>query len=913
MLVGRDELVTRIDWVVASARAGAGAALLLRGDPGAGKSALLSAARESASAAGLRVVATAGVDDERELPYAGLHALLRVLDADGVDLVPAHRSALDAALGLDDGSRPGTLVVATALLAVLDARSTDVPLLVAVDDLHWVDAESRAVLAFASRRIADNAVAVVAATRPPLALPGIETAEVLDLDTASALALLRGEGAADSVVAHLVATVGGNPLALLEVCRSLAPAQRDGSEPLPEPLPLTSAGAAYAAQLATADEGVRLAAGVAATAGEIDPRRLHEVLEARGTTWSALGGLEPLGLARVDRDGVRWRHPLARAAARDALDPGARRVAHLATAEVLEQADGDPATIAWHYVRSAGGPDPVLAERISAVAATASARGAHVAAAEAYEAAASLTPDRVLAAESAAHAGIERWHADDGARARELLEQALPGLVDDDLRWDTALTLAQVVGSIDAATAAYDAHRVCVEVARHQQRRDREVRALAQAFNSSTHVGPEATDAVVADIVTAADPSDPVQVARREAVLGFADLRVDRTETGRAHLEVAMDLIESGDLLTTSPDLLQLAVQAVMWSGQTQRLRDQISGVVAQMAAQGDLRILPSTVRGLAWCDYAGGRWQSAAELADQALDLARMGERAADVCESLAQVATLDGVRGHLGSALAHAEESREMAEAMGSTWRVADACWGETLALLGAVDLARLDDAATRFATAVRSLVPGQFQPEYLDAAIALALVGRRDEAGDLVGTLVAGLDDDQRPEVRVGATLAALHVEPDDAQRAEAAAALAGALVGADDYPFGRGRLRLAAGAMTRRLGNRTQARALLREAEQDFEALGAAPWLERTRDELRASGATLRSAATPDAGLTAAEARVCRAAATGMSTKEIAASLFLSPKTVEFHLGRIFRKLGVRSRAELVSVLAAQDRA
>ncbi|MFN8149488.1 MAG: ATP-binding protein, partial [Candidatus Nanopelagicales bacterium] len=232
MLVGRDELVTRIDWVVASARAGAGAALLLRGDPGAGKSALLGAARAAAGDAGLQVVSTAGVDDERELPYAGLHALLRALDADDVELVPAHRAALDAALGLvDDGTRPGTLVVATALLSVLDARSATTPLLVTVDDLHWVDAESRAVLAFAARRIADNAVAVVTATRPPLALPGIETAEVLDLDTEAALTLLRAEGAADAVATQLVASVSGNPLALLEVCRTLAPAERDGSQP----------------------------------------------------------------------------------------------------------------------------------------------------------------------------------------------------------------------------------------------------------------------------------------------------------------------------------------------------------------------------------------------------------------------------------------------------------------------------------------------------------------------------------------------------------------------------------------------------------------------------------------------------------------------------------------------------------
>ncbi len=624
MLVGRGELVTRIDWVVASARAGAGAALLLRGVPGAGKSALLAAARETASAAGLRVVAISGAEDERELPYAGLHALLRSLEADAVDLVPAHRAALDSALGRDDGPPPGPLVVATAALAVVDARSAAAPLLVAVDDLHWIDAESRAVIAFVARRITDNAAAVIATARPPLALAGLETADVPDLDTGPSLDLLRAQGATDEVAEQLVGSVGGNPLALLEVCATLTADQREGRRPLPDPLPLTTAGAAYAAQLAAADAQVRTAGGVAATSGEIDARALHEVLERRGSSWSALCGLEALGLATVDLTGVRWRHPLARAAARDALDPVVRRAAHLATAEVLEESGGDAAAIAWHFVRAAAGPDPLLAQRISTVAATASARGAHVAAAEAFAAAAALLPDRTRSAEASARSGIQRWYADDAHRARPVLEQALPDIADDDLRWDAALTLAQVVGAIDAPAAAYDAHRTTVDVARRQGRRDREVRALANSYNSSMHVGPEASGSVVREIVDATDGSDPVQLARRDAVLGFDDLNADRTESGRAHLESAMDRIESDALLAVAPDLLQLTVQAVMWSGRTERLRPQITAVVAQLAAQGDLRLLPSTLRGLAWCDYGSGRWQSAAELADQALDLSR-------------------------------------------------------------------------------------------------------------------------------------------------------------------------------------------------------------------------------------------------------------------------------------------------
>ena len=151
-----------------------------------------------------------------------------------------------------------------------------------------------------------------------------------------------------------------------------------------------------------------------------------------------------------------------------------------------------------------------------------------------------------------------------------------------------------------------------------------------------------------------------------------------------------------------------------------------------------------------------------------------------------------------------------------------------------------------------------------------------------------------------------LARAHLGPDSTELAAEAAELAELLVD-DEYVFGRARLRLVAGAMTRRLGQRVEARALLRSAEADFAHLGATPWLVRSQDELRSSGATLRNAAEPEAALTAAEARVARAAASGLSNKEIAAALFLSPKTVEFHLGRIFRKLGVRTRVELVRVV------
>ncbi len=903
MLVGREEAFARIAWVVSGARAGRGGALLLRGEPGSGKSALLAATASTAD--GMTVLRCAGTQDERDLPYAALHALIRPLRAKHAELVPAQRDALDLALGTVVGGIPAPLLVAAATLSLLDIGAADNPVLVLVDDLQWIDVESRDAIGFAARRLQDDAVGLLLAVRRSgVGLSGIETYDVPALEEAAAVQLLAEHGVARSVARRLCAVAGGSPLALVELARLLDADQRRGAAPLPDPLPSTSPAAAYRDLLAALPPSARLAASAAAVGGTITPTVLAAALARLGTDFAELATVESSGLLQVARRGVEWRHPLARAAAADAVGPADRRRVHQAVADALEHSGGDPSAVVWHRVGAATGPDEDLATALDGAASAAAARGAHQAASAAWETAARLgaEPSTRLAA-----AALEAWAADDAESASRLIEESLPGLRDPDLRWSLSFTAGQIAHTAASPQDAWDGFMRAVDEARTAGSSGRVVKALASAFNPALHLHDPGRLSWLADeICAAADRGDPVQDARASAVEGFVLLNGEQTEPGRRRLEHALAAIESHDLLTSDPDLLPMTVQAAMWSGHPKRMRGAIDAAVGRLRAAGETRLLAATVRGLAWCDFSVGEWDAAATRAEDALDLARISGRVADVADALVQVATLEGARGHTADALEHAAEARRLAETLDSPWRTADAIWCELLATMSADQLDTLVAPTQALVALLRAGRVAAAQPEYFDAPLALALIGRRVDAADLLEVLVARGGDDARPESRAGALLARCAIGPDSVTLADAAVTLTAELEGVE-YVFPRARLRLCAGAMRRRLGHRVEARAQLRAAETDFATLGATPWLIRTQDELRASGATLRTAATPDQTLTGAESRVADAAAQGLSNREIAALLFLSGKTVEFHLGRIYRKLGVRGRSELVRVL------
>ena len=907
MLVGRQDALARIRWVVSGARAGRGAALLLRGEPGSGKTALLAAAE----ADGMTVLRCVGTQDERELPYAALHALLRPLRSTFDELVPAQRTALDLALGTSSGGRPAPLLVGAATLALLSLAAGSVPVLVVVDDLQWIDTESRDAIGFAARRLEDDAVGLLIAVRPgPVGMSGIETYELPELDEDEAVALLAGHGVVRTVALRLSASVSGNPLALVELAQLLDDGQRQGLSPLPDPLPMTTPEAAYVALLTTLPERVRVAAAVAGLAGNVSTVVLADALARAGSDFADLATAEQTGLLTVVRSGVTWRHPLARAAAADAVDTGTRRRLHQCVADALLDAGGDSSAVVWHRVGAATGPDEGLAEALDGVASVAAARGAHQAASQAWETAATLGR---AAAPRLAAAALEAWAADDAESASRLVAAALPGLDDTRTRWELALVAGQVAANRAEPQEAWDWFMRAVEEAKQAGDRSGQVRALAISFNSALRLDDQTRLSWLSDeIRAAADLADPVQVARASAVQGFALLNAEQAEAGTRLLDQAMAVIEAHDLLDSHPELLHMTVQTVMWAGQPRRMRVAIDAAVARLRAAGETREIAAAVRGLVWCDYSNADWDAAAVRAQDAMDLATIGGRDTDICEALAQVATLEGARGHTVDALAHSAEALRLAESLDSPYLVAEALCSQLVAALSAGDAALLGAPAEALGRLVGTDRVAASQPEYFDAAVALALAGRKGEAAELLDLLLRRGGDDARLECRAAELLVRCALGPDSEALADETAALALRLEG-PEYVFWRARVELFAGAMKRRLGHRVDARALLRTAEADFGSLGARPWVAKAQDELRASGATLRTGAGLDDSLTASEERVAAAAAAGMSNKEIAASLFLSGKTVEFHLGRIYRKLGVRSRSELVRVLLTRGSA
>ena len=903
VLVGREEALERVAWVVSGARAGRGGGLVLRGDPGSGKTALLRAAADSAD--GMRVLRCTGTQGEWQLPFAGLHALVRPLHALVSELVPAQRAALDVALGETAGAQPAPLLVGAATLSLLGLASSSAPVLLIVDDLHWIDVESRDAIAFSARRAQDDAVGVLVGLRPDTAsLAGIDVYDVPALSDEDAVRMLVELGLVRSVAVRLLDGAGGNPLALEELARSLDPQQRRGAAPLPDPMPSTSPTAAYAATIEALPSPTRLAGATLALAGDVPQTLLGDALGRMGCSHHDLEPLESSGLVHLTPTGITWRHPLATVAAVDCVSAGERRRIHAAIADAWEGTVHDASSVVWHRVGASTGPDVQLADALDGVASTSAARGAHQAAARAWETAARLAP---APAPRLARAALEAWAADDSESASRLIDEAMPDLHDPELRWSLTYAAGQIAHAAASPSAAWDWFMRAVDEARDAGDDAHVVTALASAFNPGLHLDdPERLSWLAQEIRAAASPDDPAQVARSHAVQGFVLLNADETETGREHLDLALTAIETHDLLASEPEMLPMTVQAAMWSGQPKRARTSIDAAVARLRAAGDTRLLAATVRGLAWCDFSVAEWDSASVMAADALDLARITGRVADIVDALVQVATLEAARGHTADALAHADEAMRLAVEIDSPWRVAEALWCKVFALVTSHDLEALAAAATELSELLRGGRFAAAQPEYFDAPLALALTGRRQDADSLLALLLARAGGDARPESRAGALMARCAIGPDSLELAQEAADLAAELEGVE-YLFQRARLRLAGGAMGRRLGRRVEARVQLRGAETDFSALGATPWLAKAQDELRASGATLRTRAEPADALTAGETRVARAVAEGLSNKEIAAALFLSGKTVEFHLSRIYRKLGVRGRSDLVRVL------
>jgi DNA-binding CsgD family transcriptional regulator len=890
MLCGRTEQLAVIDRLLEDMRSGRAGALVLRGEAGVGKTTLLDAAAEKAT--GARVLRVAGVESEAELPFAALHALLRPA-LDQLGALPGRQAeALRGAFGMKEVAVPDRFLVGLAVLSLIAELAEDRPVLVLADDAQWLDPASGDALLFAARRLHAERAAVLAAARDEpasAALPGLPELRVGGLDRPAAEQLLAGAGLVRAVRDQLIAEAGGSPLALIELSRGLSAEERAGSVTplaLPAASPVSRVQQAYGARIGGLPESCRRAVLVAALAGMADLAEISRAIGAAGGSLTDLAAGERAGLVRVTPAAVIFSHPLARAAVLADSDVAERAAAHRALARVL---DGDRR--AWHLAALADGPDEQVAAELDAAAQRAGRRGSRAAAAAAYERAAGLSADPAargrrlaLAAEAAADAGQL-------PRAAELAGQA------DGLPADPAAIAG--LGRVRAqlrfeAGRPAEAVRYVLDGAAQLASADRET-AQAMVIQAVNLLG-----------LSAADPSHAEQERRAAAMLppaaaGLVDFlqMVRRLQDGDTDAAIAVPAGLDRDPLSLFDRLSQLYFDTIR--GDLLAMGRRSADMAAGCRDAGVVGLLAYALVFVASTQLLHGEFLDAMATAEEGLRIAADTGQVA-VARALASTAAeLAAVAGDEEACRVRAAQVRDLSTgAPGLSLSGADIA----LALLD-LGYGRYQSALDRMQAATTG--PARHNPWLLYAypvhVEAAVRAGRPDLAVRPLGQFRSWAGAiGQRWAGAVAARCAALTADDADAEPLWREAVTAHE---EDGCPFEEARTRLLYGEWLRRNRRRSDAREHLLAAAAAFARMGARPWQDRAEAELRAAGAggPALTADDPLARLTPQELQVVRLAAAGASNKQIGAQLFLSPRTVGFHLYRAFPKLGVTTREEL----------
>ncbi|MFJ6673866.1 AAA family ATPase [Actinosynnema sp. NPDC091369] len=875
--------------------------VLLRGEPGIGKSALVASAVAAASIAGLRVLETTGTEAERHFPYAGLHQLLYPVRA-GVDGLPApQRDALRTALGLADGVAPSVYLVGLAALTLLADEATTKPLLVVAEDAHWLDRATLDVLAFVARRIESEPVVLVAAVRDgersPLEDAGLTPLPVQRLsdDAAAEFLASTAPGLARAARERVLAQAAGNPLALAELP---AAAQGDGAD-----VPLTDRlERAFTARVAALPARTRAALLVAALndSGLVAETLTATGLLAAGTGAAPPAGPEPgsgvigsdvlapaveAGLVEVIGAAVVFRHPLVRSAISAGAGGGERRRVHWALAETVGAQEDRRA---WHRAAATAGTDEDVAIELERTAERARRRGGATAAIAALEQAARVSgsSDRraarlLRAAESAVEAG-RRDTAERLVREAEAL----------DLAPHRRATAAWLLSGFEDGVRE-DVSRVA------------ELGALAASIADTGEV--DAASRILWGAAMRCFWVEPGPDARRQ-LLDLAD-RLPRgpaavaitayvapLERGEAVLAALRDLVKDTGV---DPEVDRYLGSASVQIGAFDLAARFSSAAVPGLRARGLLGLLTRALAVQAWCRARLGDLTAAVGLAQETRQPFMAGL-------AVAVQAEIAALRGDHGRAAALAGEAERIGLAAGARPVLATARLATGISALGEgrfedafTDLIRVHDPAD---PAHHLALRAYCLPELTEAAVR---AGRADAARDVVHDLERSATPS--PALRIGLRYARAVLASNDEAEPLFTAALRADLTG---WPAERGRVHLAFGEWLRRQRRVVESRAHLRTARDAFDALGMTAWGERARRELRGAGESSPNR-DPDARerLTPHELGIARLAAEGLTNREIGQRLFLSHRTVGTHLHRIFPKLGVTSRADLAEALRA----
>lgn len=908
VLVGRDAERARVAGLLDEAREGRTGVLVLRGEPGVGKSALLADAIDGAAAAGLTVLAGGGVESEAHLPYAGLHQVVRPI-LDGLDRLPAPQArALRGALGLEAGVGDEWFLVSLAALSLLAEAAESGPLLCVVDDAHWLDDASAESLLFAARRLEAEGIAMLFAAREGEArsfeAPGLEELWLSGLEAADAAALLDGVTAvplSPEARRRLIEGTGGNPLALIELSSALTESQLTGLEPLEEPLPVgPRIEEAFLSRVRGLPQATQTILLVAAADESGSTPTVLAAAERLGTDLDALDAAEQAGLVQIRGPQLAFRHPLIRSAVYQAAPLSRRLAAHDALASVLVgEADADRR--AWHRAAARVEPDVSVARELEQAAQRARRRSGFVAASLAFERAAALWPDEREQLRLLTGAVEGAWFGGRLERALMLLERARPLASDPVERaeidcWRGLVELNAGVPA-DAGELLLAA---ATEIAETEPRRALYILGLACV--AAGYSGGGSTVAAIAERAAALEGDDVLARFLGHLVRGMSGYFAGDFALASKGLSASLALADEADAAASTAyrGVLLLAGGAALFLGDD-AAADRLNRRLAFRAREaGHLPLLTQALPRLALAEVGHGHWSAAAASLADGVRLAREGGQHQVVAHMISVLALIAAMRGDDEECRSLAAESTELASARRLAHVSLSAQWALLALELGQGHAAEALGHAREITELPVRLWAGA---DRIEAAVR---AGEDELARTWLGELDAWARSARTPwasavVLRCRALLAG---DGDEAQR------LCGDALAADDgsaRPFERARSELAFGEILRRARRRREAREHLRAALSAFEALGAAAWAERARVELRASGQTARrrEAATRD-DLTAQELQIARLVAEGLSNRDVAAQLFLSPRTIDFHLRNVFRKLGISSRMQLVQL-------
>ncbi len=911
MLIGRTEEVSRLTVLIEAARTGRSAALVVHGDPGIGKTSLLE--QVVAGADGFHVLRARPLQAESELPFAGLSEVLRPILHLRERLPVPQQAALAGALALGPPVPGDRFAVAAATLSLLAVAAEEGPVLVVVDDAHWLDDPSRESLIFAGRRLGSEGIVLLLGMRdrPWLQDFGLDTLRLDGLAPADAGALItRNDRPLDvGVRDRLIRETRGNPLALIEAVSTLSDDERSGQVPIVHPLAVgATLERAFAQQLRDLPDETQRALLIAAASDTGDAGEILTAIASQGLGPEALEPAERVEMIVLEEGRVAFRHPLVRSAAYHARDPAARRDAHRALAGAVGATDQG----AWHLAAATAGPDEAVAQLLQDSGDRALARSAYGVAGRALEAAATLSPTDAARLGRMIAAGRAIWLGGEPTRAARVLEAAAQLATDPAVRAQIQQLRAQAMFFTHPVSETLS---VLLTEAERVQGQDPLLAAqmLCTASNVSVMAGDiERAEQMAVDAMSLAGDDDGPSGVMAKLSLGSAYALRGKVADGLAITEPVLAAKQEA-LLDPNGEMasgLFAVIPILSWTDRRAPARAMLEGIIAGARAAGAVAMLPFWLASMSELELREGRITPAYAAASESLQLARDTGQATELTFSLMVLARLDAILGNEDECRALVTASLDSARRTGTA--SIETYAASALGLLE-LSLGRPERAVAHLLACARLravhgaglLAVVHWAGDLIDAQ------ARVDDLGGARATVEMVQANAERTGVRWEYSIAARGrgiLAAESGYEAEFARALE---LHGGDTRYERARTLLALGMRRRRSRKRAAARDALREALIYFESAGALPWAEQARTELRATGETLGpepSGRDSLHALTPQELQVALIVAGGATNKEAAAALFLSTKTVEFHLSNAYRKLGLRSRAELVRAVA-----